>query len=101
MTKRRGRPGRTEPGRVESWWERGRGPANRRRIDGRVAFRRAMGKARARHERLGRAASALTLGKPGVVSTGDSEKRPAASTVFRYSLGSGDHQCKRCCELPG
>ena len=39
-------------------------------------------KARARHERLGRAAGALTLGKPGVVSTGSRRKRPAQALCF-------------------
>lgn len=61
----------------------------------------AIGKARARHERLDCAASALTLGGPGAMSTGGRGKWPATSTVFRYSLGLGDRQCKRCCELAG
>jgi len=43
-------------------------------------------KARARHERLGRAAGALTPGKPGVVSTGGGGKWPTASTAFKHSL---------------
>jgi hypothetical protein len=46
------------------------GRANRRRIDGRIAWTAMIDKARARHERLGRVAGVLTLGKPGVVSTG-------------------------------
>jgi hypothetical protein len=40
-----------------------------------------------------------TSGEPAVVRTAAGCHRLSSNTVFKYSLGLGGRQCKRCCKL--